>query len=144
MAEDGVSEPANLYARDQASQAFGMALEMVETGSARLVMTVRADMLNGHGICHGGLVFTLADTAFAYACNSHGPSVATQCTINFLAPAQLGDRLTAEAVEMVLEGATGIYDVTIRNQANEMLAMFRGVSRRLKPGVSLQKASSGA
>lgn len=139
-----MGEPTNLYSRDQASQALGMALERVGAGSARLVMTVRPDMLNGHGICHGGLVFTLADTAFAYACNSHGPSVATQCTINFLAPAQLGDRLTAEAVEMVLEGATGIYDVTIRNQANEMLAMFRGVSRRLKPGVSLQKASSGA
>ena len=127
----------NLYAGDQASQSLGITLEKAESGSARLSMRVRADMLNGHGICHGGLIFTLADTAFAYACNSRGPSVAAHCTISFLAPAQLDDVLTAVADETTLEGGSGIYDVIVRNQAGATLAVFRGVSKRLRPGVSL-------
>ncbi|MBM3483497.1 MAG: hydroxyphenylacetyl-CoA thioesterase PaaI [Alphaproteobacteria bacterium] len=133
-----------LYAGDQASQALGIQIEGAGEGRARLSMRVRADMLNGHGICHGGLIFTLADTAFAYASNSRGPSVAAHCTISFLAPAQLDDVLTAIADETTLEGGSGIYDVTVKNQTGVTLAVFRGVSKRLRPGVSLAaKAEAG-
>jgi acyl-CoA thioesterase len=124
----------SLYADDHAAQALGLVLDEVGPGRARLSMAVRQDMINGHGICHGGLIFTLADTAFAYACNSRGPSVAAHCTINFLAPARLGERLSAVATEAALEGRSGIYDVAVTNQAGATIALFRGVSRRLKEG----------
>ena len=95
-------------------------------------MTVRPDMVNGHHICHGGLIFTLADSAFAYACNSYNKNtVASACHIDFLAPAKEGDILEAEAVEQSLSGRTGVYDVTIRTRSGKVVALFRGKSYRI-------------
>ncbi len=120
-----------LYAGDHAAQALGLVLDEVGAGHARISMAVREDMINGHGICHGGLIFTLADTAFAYACNSRAPSVAVHCTIDFLAPARLGERLSAVAAETALEGRSGFYDVTVTNECGATIALFRGVSRQI-------------
>jgi acyl-CoA thioesterase len=118
-----------MFARDTASQALGMALEEVRPGYARLRMTVRADMLNGHGTCHGGLVFALADSAFAFACNSHDVvTVASGCSIEFLAPAHEGDELIAEAWERVREGRNGVYDVDVSRADGAPIAKFRGRS----------------
>jgi acyl-CoA thioesterase len=99
-------------------------------------MPVRDDMLNGHGLCHGGLIFTLADSAFAYACNSRNQNtVASGCTIDYLAPGQPGDILSAEAIEQSLAGRTGVYDITVSNQDGKRLALFRGRSHSIKGGV---------
>ena len=118
-----------MYARDAASQALGMALEEVRPGYARLRMTVREDMLNGHGTCHGGIVFALADSAFAFACNSHGVvTVAAGCSIEFLAPAHEGDELVAVAEERTRRGRHGVYDVDVRREGGELVAAFRGRS----------------
>lgn len=118
-----------MYARDGASQALGMTLEEIRPGYARLRMTVRADMLNGHGTCHGGLVFALADSAFAFACNSRDVvTVASGCTIEFLTPAAEGDVLVAEAQERSLEGRSGVYDVDVRRDGGGLVATFRGRS----------------
>jgi acyl-CoA thioesterase len=118
-----------MYARDRASQALGMALDEVRPGYARLSMTVRPDMLNGHGICHGGLVFALADSAFAFACNSRDVlTVAAGCSVEFLAPAREGDTLVAEARERSLEGRNGVYDVDVSRADGELVATFRGRS----------------
>ena len=118
-----------MYARDAASQALGMALEEVRPGYARLRMTVREDMLNGHGTCHGGVVFALADSAFAFACNSHGVvTVAAGCSIEFLAPAHEGDELVAVAEERIRRGRHGVYDVDVRREGGELVAAFRGRS----------------
>jgi acyl-CoA thioesterase len=118
-----------MYARDTASQGLGMTLEAVGPGYARLRMTVRGDMLNGHGTCHGGLVFALADSAFAFACNSHGVvTVAAGCSIEFLAPAREGDELVAEAEETHREGRNGVYDVAVRRADGGLVATFRGRS----------------
>ena len=96
-------------------------------------MTVRADMLNGHAICHGGFIFTLADSAFAYACNSYNlNTVASGCAIDFLAPAREGDVLTAVAQERSASGRTGVYDIEVTNQRGEKIALFRGKSYRIK------------
>ena len=96
-------------------------------------MTVRADMLNGHAICHGGFIFTLADSAFAFACNSYNlTTVASGCTIDFLAPAREGDVLTAVAHERSVSGRTGVYDIEVTNQHGETIALFRGKSYRIK------------
>lgn len=125
-----------MYARDGASQALGMALEEVRSGYARLRMTVRPDMLNGHGTCHGGLVFALADSAFAFACNSRDVvTVASGCTIEFLAPAEEGDVLVAEAQERSLEGRNGIYDVDVRLAEGRLVATFRGRSAATRGSV---------
>lgn len=127
--ETAAAVGAAMYARDGASQALGMTLEEVRPGYARLRMTVRPDMLNGHGTCHGGLVFALADSAFAFACNSRDvPTVASGCTIEFLAPAEEGDVLVAEAQERSLEGRNGIYDVDVRLAEGRLVATFRGRS----------------
>ncbi len=118
-------------AADNASRALG--IELVESGPgwATTRMTVRADMTNGHGMAHGGLVFTVADTAFACACNSHGPvTVAAGAEIVFVAPAEIGDILEARAVERTLFGRSGIYDVTVR-RGEEIVAEFRGRSRQI-------------
>ena len=124
---------AGMYARDTASQAMGMRIVRVAPGHAEMAMTVRADMLNGHAICHGGFVFTLADSAFAFACNSYNANtVAAGCSIEFLAPSRLGDVLTARARERVLSGRSGIYDVDVTNQDGEPVAVFRGKSARIK------------
>ena len=119
-----------MYARDRAAQALGIALVEIRPGYARMRMTVRPDMVNGHDTCHGGLIFALADTAFAYACNSHNRNaVAQHCTITFLKPAHKGEVLTAEAVEQTLDGRNGVYDAKVGNAKGEIVALFRGNSR---------------
>src|SRR5271157_5509419 len=124
---------AAMYARDPASRTMGMRLGAVGPGRAELTMTVRADMLNGHAICHGGFIFTLADSAFAYACNSYNLStVASGCSIDFVAPARDGDVLTAVAQERSVSGRTGVYDIEVKNQRGETIAYFRGRSYRVK------------
>jgi acyl-CoA thioesterase len=134
--ETAAAVGAAMYARDGASQALGMALEEVRPGYARLRMTVRPDMLNGHGTCHGGLVFALADSAFAFACNSRDVvTVASGCTIEFLAPAEEGDVLVAEAQERSLEGRTGVYDVDVRLAEGRFVATFRGRSAATRGSV---------
>jgi acyl-CoA thioesterase len=121
-----------LFERDRASQALGMRLVAVRPGSARVALTVRADMLNGHRVCHGGIVFALADSAFAFACNSHNDStVAAAAAIDFLVAAREGDELTAEAVELWRTRRNGIYEITVVNQRGERVALFRGRSYRI-------------
>ena len=101
-----------MWSRDRAANALGMRIDEVRQGYARLSMPVRGDMVNGHHICHGGLIFSLADTAFAYACNSYNKNtVASACNIDFLAPGKEGDTLSAEAVEMSASGRTGVYEI---------------------------------
>jgi acyl-CoA thioesterase len=124
---------ASMYARDTATQALGIRVVRVAPGFAELAMAVRADMLNGHEICHGGFIFTLADSAFAYACNSYNlNTVASGCSIEFTAPARAGDVLTARARERQLAGRTGVYDVEVANDRGEAVALFRGKSYRIK------------
>jgi acyl-CoA thioesterase len=124
---------AAMFARDAASQAMGMTIAGIGPGHAELRMTVRQDMLNGHAICHGGFIFTLADSAFAFACNSYNLStVASGCTIDFVAPAREGDVLTASAGERSVSGRTGVYDIEVTNQRGETIAYFRGKSYRIK------------
>jgi len=126
-----------MFERDPASQALGMALAEIRPGYARMTMTVRADMLNGHATCHGGYIFMLADSAFAFACNSHNLStVGAACTIDYLAPGRVGDVLVAEAVEQALQGKTGIYDVTVKAEDGRMIALFRGKSHRVSGTVA--------
>ena len=122
-----------MWREDNASKWLGMKIEEVRPGYARLSMTVTANMVNGHNLCHGGLIFTLADSTFAFACNSHNQrAVAAGCAIEFLAPAFLGDVLTAEGVEQALRGRTGVYDMKVTNQNNELIAVFRGKSATIK------------
>jgi len=126
---------AAMYAVDAAVKDF-MQIELLacEPGRARLRMAVREPMLNGHKICHGGFIFTLADSTFAYACNSHNKvTVAAGASIEFLKPAHLGDVLTCEGVEQVLQGRHGVYDMKVSNQRGETVAMFRGKSATI-PG----------
>lgn len=125
-----------MWARDRAPQMLGMRLISIAPGAACLDMPVREDMTNGHAICHGGLIFTLADTAFAYACNSgNHTTVASACHVDFLAPAQVGDILRAEAIERATAGRSGVYDVTVTRQDGSIIAMFRGKSSRIKGDV---------
>lgn len=122
-----------MLSRDKTSLALGMAIERVAPGEADMTMTVREDMINGHGTCHGGYIFTFADSAFAFACNSYNKvSVAASADISFLRAAMAGDRLTARAREIYREGRNGIYDVEVRNQTGEMIAQFRGKSRTIR------------
>lgn len=119
-----------MFAVDAASKDF-MQMELIacEPGRAVMRMQVREPMLNGHKICHGGLIFTLADSTFAFACNSRNKvTVAAGCSIEFLKPAHLGDVLTCEGAEQVLQGRHGIYDMKVSNQRGEVVAMFRGKS----------------
>ncbi len=126
----------SMFARDSASRGLGMQILRAAPGEARMSMTVRPDMLNGHATCHGGFIFTLADSAFAFACNSANVrTVANGCAIEFLAPAQLGDVLTATARERAQVGRNGIYDVEVVNQAGVAIAHFRGKSTRIKGSV---------
>lgn len=126
-----------MFAADRASKdLLGMELVCCEPGRAVMRMTVREPMLNGHDICHGGLIFTLADSTFAYACNSRNMNtVAAGCSIEFLRPAKAGDVLTCEGVERVLQGRHGIYDMSVTNQDGEVVAMFRGKSTQIKGNV---------
>ena len=122
-----------LYSTDRASQGLGMRLVTAGIGSARVTMVVRADMINGHGICHGGFIFALADSAFAFACNSHGdPTVAAGVTVDFVAPARLNDELTAVASEVWLGGRTGLYDMVVTGAGGAVIAHVRGRSHRLR------------
>ena len=122
-----------MWRDDHASKALGMRVVAVGPGSATLEMTVRQDMLNGHDICHGGLVTTLADSAFAFACNAYNEvTVASGFDVNLVAAARLGDVLTAEARELNKAGRTGVYDIDVRNQRGERVAAFRGRSYTLK------------
>ncbi|RMF73410.1 MAG: hydroxyphenylacetyl-CoA thioesterase PaaI [Alphaproteobacteria bacterium] len=131
-----------MWERDAASQRLGMVIEEIRPGHARLRMRVREDMVNGHAICHGGYIFTLADSAFAFACNSYDvTTVAAHCEISFLAPARLGDDLVAEAEERHRRGRSGIYDVTVRTASGEMIALFRGWSRSI--GGSVRAGEAG-
>lgn len=125
---------AAMYAVDAAVRDF-MQIELLacEPGRARLRMAVREPMLNGHQICHGGFIFTLADSTFAYACNSHNKvTVAAGASIEFLKPAHLGDVLTCEGVEQVLQGRHGVYDMKVTNQRGETVAVFRGKSATIQ------------
>ena len=121
-----------MFERDPASQALGMVLAEIRPGYARMTMMVRADMLNGHATCHGGYIFMLADSAFAFACNSHNLStVGAGCTIDYLAPGRAGDVLVADATEQALQGKTGVYDVTVKTADGRTIALFRGKSHRI-------------
>jgi acyl-CoA thioesterase len=120
-----------MWASDRASQALGMVLESVTPGGARLSMTVRPDMVNGHDLCHGGLIAALADSAFAFACNSHGTvTVASGFDVQLLESARLGDQLVADAREVAVRGRSGVYDVSVRC-GEKVVAEFRGRSRSL-------------
>ena len=118
-----------MWAGDHATKMLGMRISSVGPGRATLQMTVRQDMLNGHAICHGGLITTLADSAFAFACNSYNElTVASGFAVDLLAPGRLGDVLTARCSELSKAGRTGVYDVEVRNQHGERIAVFRGRS----------------
>jgi acyl-CoA thioesterase len=126
-----------LLAKDNASAMLGMQLVAVKPGYARLSMRVRSDMVNGHHLCHGGLIFTLADSAFAVSCNSHNDNtVAAAAAIDFLAPAREGDELSAEAHEVWRSGRSGLYEITVTNQRGERIALFRGRSQRISGHVA--------
>lgn len=122
-----------MWANDRASQALGMRIDAIGPGSAILSMPVRDDMLNGHGMCHGGMIFTLADSAFAFACNTYNAlTVAQSNQITYLAPGAAKDTLTATATEIARLGRSGTYDVVVTNVAGDKIALFRGLSRTIK------------
>ena len=122
-----------MWAEDSASQAMGMQIVSVREGCAVLSMTVRETMVNGHGMCHGGMIFSLADSAFAFACNSQNfVAVASAASIDFLEPASAGDVLTASASIVNQGKKTGLYDVAVSDQNNRIIAQFRGRSARIR------------
>lgn len=122
-----------MMAADAASQAMGLQVIEVGPGHAVLEMTVRPDHLNGHGSCHGGILFAFADSAFAFACNSYNTVVVAQSnTITYVSPGQPDERLRAEAVEAARAGRSGVYDVTVRGGDGRVVALFRGQSRQIR------------
>ncbi len=126
----------SMYARDHATQALGIKIVAIKPGVASMQMVVQKTMLNGHQTCHGGYIFTLADSTFAFACNSYNiQAVAAGCSIEYLAPAYEHDVLTAQAQEQSRTGRTGIYDVAVMNQDGKKIALFRGKSHQLKDAV---------
>ena len=130
-----------MYERDATSRGLGMTLDAIRPGYARMSMPVRDDMLNGHATCHGGYIFMLADSAFAFACNSHNfNTVGAACTIDYLAPGREGDVMTADAVEQALAGKSGVYDVKVSNQEGRAIALFRGKSIRVAGEVIQEQA----
>lgn len=132
-----------MYAQDHAVRALGIEITDIAPGRATAVMTVRRDMVNGFAICHGGLVATLADTAFAYGCNSYNEmTVASGFDVDLFAASREGDVLTAVAEEVHQAGRTGVYDILVTNQRGERIAVFRGRSYRMKgrPTVAPQAA----
>ena len=130
-----------LFERDATKELLGIRVIGARPGGAQVAMTVRRDMVNGHRTCHGGLIFSLADSAFAAACNSHNESnVAAAASIDFLAPAFEGDDLTAEASEVWRAGRTGIYEIKVTNQRGELIALFRGRSHRIGGAVATDQA----
>lgn len=124
----------HMFADDRASrQTMGMELLYCKPGMASMRMTIEHKHLNGHHICHGGFIFTLADSTFAFACNSYNnAAVASAASIEFLKPAHLGDVLTCVGVEQVLSGRHGVYDMTVRNQHDHVIAVFRGKSAQIQ------------
>jgi acyl-CoA thioesterase len=121
-----------MFADDHAARHLGIRIDAITAGHATLSMTVTDVMVNGHGLCHGGYIFTLADTAFAYACNSHGQrTVAQHAEITFVAPGRRGMQLTAIAAERHRAGRSGIYDISVRDETGETIAEFRGMSRTI-------------
>jgi acyl-CoA thioesterase len=132
-----------MWRDDAASRGLGMRLVEVAPGRAVVAMTVREEMANGHGTCHGGFIFTLADSAFAFACNSYNRrTVAQGCDIVFVAPAKSGQELTATALERLRTGRNGIYDVTVRT-ADRVVAEFRGRSREIGGAVTGETSAAG-
>jgi acyl-CoA thioesterase len=126
-----------LFGRDNTAKMLGILIVGVKPGYARVTMTVRSDMVNGHRTCHGGLIFTLADSAFAVSCNSQNENtVAAAASIDFLAPAFEGDELFAEGTELWRSGRSGIYEITVTNQRGERIALFRGRSHRIGGAVT--------
>ena len=129
-----------MYARDPATQGLGISLLDAGPGRASLRMPVRADMIQGHGTCHGGFLFALADSAFAFACNSYDEAtVALGCSIDYVAPAFEHDVLTATASELTRKGRTGLYDVRLENQRGELIALFHGKSYKVRGTVLPQE-----
>jgi acyl-CoA thioesterase len=125
-----------MYSRDWAAQALGITVEAIGPGSAVCRMGVRDDMLNGHATCHGGLIFTLADTAFAYACNAgNRATVALTCQVTFIAPARADDVLSASAREQSRTGRTGVYDVEVRRADGAIVALFRGQAYEIRGAI---------
>ena len=121
-----------MWTNDRASQALGMRIDAIAPGQATLSMVVRENMVNGHGLCHGGFIFTLADSTFAFACNTYDVvTVAQHCEVTFLNAGKLGDRLSALASERARKGRSGIYDVTVTRDDGTVIAEFRGLSRTL-------------
>ena len=122
-----------MWADDSASKGLGMQLISVEPGRSVLAMTVTDKMVNGHNLCHGGFIFTLADSAFAFACNTYNQrAVAQHCSVTFINPGKLGDRLTARGVERQRFGRSGIYDITVTREDGAIIAEFRGHSRTIE------------
>jgi acyl-CoA thioesterase len=122
-----------MFENDAASKGLGMSIEAIGPGYARVAMTVRPDMLNGFRICHGGFITTLADSAFAFGCNSYNEmTVASGIVVDFLAPAHDGDRLVAECREVALAGRSGVYDISVTNQNGKTVAVMRGRSHTIK------------
>jgi acyl-CoA thioesterase len=122
-----------MWKDDAATQSLGMQLISVAPGQAAITMTVTDRMVNGHKICHGGYIFTLADSAFAFACNTYNQrTVAQHCAVTFLASAKLGDKLVARAVERQRAGRSGIYDVAVTREEGNVIAEFRGHSRTIE------------
>jgi acyl-CoA thioesterase len=131
-----------MFERDAASRALGMAIEEARPGFARVSMRIVESMVNGHAIAHGGMTFTLADSAFAFACNSRNePNVALQASISYVSAVKLDDVLVAEAQERSSKGRTGVYDVTVTRGEGELVALFRGVCYRIK-GTVLEGAGT--
>lgn len=131
-----------MLARDRASLALGMQLLSVAPGRARLSMPVRADMIQGHGTCHGGYIFTLADSAFAVACNTYNQVIiGLGCSIDYIAPALMGDTLNASCVEQSRGGRTGNYDVRVENQNGQLIALFHGKSYKVQGTVLAQETA---
>lgn len=121
-----------MYQRDRATRALDMCLQRVEPGRATLTMPITEAMIQGHDSCHGGYIFMLADSAFAFACNTYNEAtVASGCSIEYLAPGKLGDTLTADARERSRKGRTGVYDVQVSNSDGDLVALFRGKSYRV-------------
>jgi len=131
-----------MWAEDEASRGLGMRLVSVAPGRAELVMTVTDRMVNGHKNCHGGFIFTLADSAFAFASNTYDQrAVAQHCAVTFVAPGRLGDELTARAIEKQRSGRSGIYDITVTRQDGGVIAEFRGHSRTIEGSLLKQAAA---
>ena len=133
-----------MWAEDRASQGLGMEILDIAPGRATLAMTITSAMTNGHGMCHGGFIFALADSAFAFACNTYDQkTVAQHCSVTFIRPAQLGDRLTARAVERSRTGRSGIYDISVSTADRKTVAEFRGHSRTIDGTILPQHKPAG-